>query len=161
MLAYNPTVEVDATPISQVQEPVAEMPKVEPEKNLAESQMADFATPIEDLMQPGPGEMMQNEIMGPPLKPRGSAPSFPDEEKPSKKTKSTKNPFGMTDEQLSAAVAGVAAVIAFSKPVQGKLSTLVPKFMGESGEVSMTGLAVTAIIAAIIFFFAKKFLNER
>lgn len=158
MMAYNPSVDVDATPISTV-ETVAETPKVEPEKNLDESQMADFATPIEDLMQPGPGEMMQNEIMGPPLKPRGSAPSSPDE--PSKKSKSSKNPFGLTDEQLSAAVAGIAAVIAFSKPVQGKLSTLVPKFMGESGEVSTTGLAVTAIIAAIIFFFAKKFLNER
>ena len=135
--------------------------KFEPEKNLDESQMADFSTPIEELM-PGPGQMMQNEVMGPPLSPmqqgnRVTARSGGDEGS----SKKGKNPGGLTDEQFAAALAGVAAVIAFSKPVQSKLSTMVPKFLGESGDVSMTGLFVTALIAAIIFYFAKKFLNER
>ena len=38
---------------------------------------------------------------------------------------------------------------------------MVPKFVGESGDVSLTGLAVTALIAAIVFYFLKKFLAEQ
>ena len=136
---------------------------VAPEKNLDESQMADFSTAIEDVM-PGPGRMMQDEVMGPPMGPsvmmQGNKPTPRDDGSSSKGGRS-KNPFGLTDDQFLAALAGVAGVIAFSKPVQGKLSTMVPKFLGESGEVSTTGLAVTALIAAIIFYFAKQFLKDR
>jgi hypothetical protein len=128
----------------------------EPEKNLDESQMAEFSSSIEEVM-PGPGQMMQDEVQGSPYE---QAP-------PQKQTKSkgssgsSKNPFGLTDEQWYAALAGVAAVIAYSKPVQGKLSTMVPKFLGENGEISMTGMAVTALIAAIVFYFARQFLSDR
>ena len=136
---------------------------VAPEKNLDESQMADFSTAIEDVM-PGPGRMMQDEVMGPPMGPsammqQGNKPT-PRADGGSKGGRS-KNPFGLSDDQFLAALAGVAGVIAFSKPVQGKLSTMVPKFLGESGEVSTTGLAVTALLAAIIFYFAKQFLKDR
>jgi hypothetical protein len=129
---------------------------VEPEKNLDESQMAEFSSSIEEVM-PGPGQMMQDEVQGSPYE---QAP-------PQKQTKSkgssgsSKNPFGLTDEQWYAALAGVAAVIAYSKPVQGKLGTMVPKFLGENGEISMTGMAVTALIAAVIFYFARQFLSDR
>ena len=54
---------------------------------------------------------------------------------------------------------GIAAVIAFSKPVQSKLSTMIPKFM-EDGGLSLTGMAATALVAAIVFYFARKFLTE-
>jgi hypothetical protein len=132
---------------------------IEPEKNLEESQMADFSTSIDEIM-PGPGQMMQNEVMGPPLSPmQGNRPTprgGDDSEK-----KSSKNPFSLTDEQFTAALAGVAAVLAFSKPVQGKLSTMVPKFLGESGETTTTGLIATALVAAIIFYFVKKFIKDR
>jgi len=173
MQTYDPNVDSMSTPIP-VNEELARQAlerdekktvptgllKFEPEKNLDESQMADFSTPIEELM-PGPGQMMQDEVMGPPMgpmqqgnrvTPRGG------DDAPSKKSK---NPGGLTDEQFAAALAGIAAIVAFSKPVQGKLRTMVPKFLGESGEVSMTGLFVTALVAAILFYFAKKFLNER
>jgi len=135
---------------------------IEPEKNLGESQMADFSTSIDEIM-PGPGQMMQNEVMGPPLSPmkqghrltsRGGGDDDGDK-------KSSKNPFGLTDEQFAAAIAGVAAVLAFSRPVQGKLSTMVPKFLGESGETTTTGLIATALVAAIIFYFIKKFVKDR
>lgn len=108
---------------------------------------------------PGPGRMLQDEVMGPPMAPmtQGNRPT-PRETKSSSKSK---NPFGLTDDQFMAALAGIAGVIAFSKPVQGKLSTMVPKFLGESGDVSATGLAVTALLAAIIFYFAKRFLNDK
>jgi hypothetical protein len=128
----------------------------QPEKNLDESQMAEFSSSIEEVM-PGPGQMMQDEVQGSPYE---QAP--PQKQAKSKGSSgSSKNPFGLTDEQYYAALAGVAAVIAYSKPVQGKLSTMVPKFLGENGEMSMTGMAVTALIAAIVFYFARQFLSDR
>ena len=176
MQSYDPSMDSMSTPIDglPVNEELARQalerdPKntvptgllnIEPEKNLEESQMADFSTSIDEIM-PGPGQMMQNEVMGPPLSPmqQGNRPTprgGDDGEK-----KSSKNPFGLTDEQFVAAIAGVAAVLAFSKPVQDKLSTMVPKFLGESGETTTTGLIVTALVAAIIFYFAKKFIKDR
>lgn len=135
---------------------------VMPEKNLDQSQMADFSTAIEDVM-PGPGRMLQDEVMGPPMGPsammQGNKPT-PRESGESNGARS-KNPFGLSDDQFMAALAGIAGLVAFSKPVQGKLSTMVPKFLGESGEVSTTGLAVSALIAAIIFYFAKQFIKDR
>jgi hypothetical protein len=38
---------------------------------------------------------------------------------------------------------------------------MVPKFLGENGEMSMTGMAVTALIAAVIFYFARQFLGDK
>lgn len=124
-----------------------------PEKDVDESQMADFSTSLEELM-PGPNQMIQNEMMGPPQQ-------APMVERPSKSKKTSANPFGLTDDQFQAAIAGVAAVIAFSKPVQSRLRTMVPKFVAESGEVSLTGLVVTALIAAILYYFAKKYMVEK
>jgi hypothetical protein len=130
--------------------------KFAPEKNVDESQMADFSTPIEEVMQ-GPGGMIQDEVMGPPMPTQGN-------KKTARKTESkgsSKNPFGMTDEQFTAAIAGLAAVIAFSKPVQGKLDSMIPKFTGEGGDLSLTGMVVSALVAAIVFYFAKQFLAEK
>lgn len=126
------------------------------EKNLDESQMAEFSSAIDEVM-PGPGRMMQDEIQGSPYE------QMPPQKKASTKTPKGdgKNPFGLTDEQYYAALAGVAAIIAFSKPVQGKLSTMVPKFLAEGGELSLTGMAVSALVAAIVFYFARQFLTEK
>jgi hypothetical protein len=126
------------------------------EKKVDESQMADFSTPIE--------EVMQNEVMGPPTMMGPSAAIQRRQEDPqerSSKKAASANPFGLTDEQFQAALAGVASVIAFSKPVQTRLRTMVPKFVGESGDVSLTGLAVTALIAAIVFYIIKKYVVDR
>ena len=105
----------------------------------------------------GPGQMMQDEMMGPAMPVQGNKKVA----RSSSEKKSSKNPFGMTDEQFMAAIAGLAAVIAFSKPVQGKLTEMVPKFVGESGDLSLTGMAVSALVAAIVFYFAKQFLAEK
>jgi|688.fasta_scaffold59937_1 hypothetical protein len=170
MQSYDPSVSDLATPMPMSMSPpttgqnedkravptglIREAPQ--PEKNLDESQMAEFSSSIEEVM-PGPGQMMQDEVQGSPYE---QAP--PQKQSKSKGSAgSSKNPFGLTDEQWYAALAGVAAVIAYSKPVQGKLSTMVPKFLGENGEISMTGMAVTALIAAVIFYFARQFLSDR
>ena len=135
---------------------------LKPEKKVDESQMADFSTPIEDVMA-GPGQMLQNEMMGSPYAPPQQAPSASrkrsGDDEP--KSKGSKNPFGLTDEQFQAALAGVAAIVAFSKPVQSRLRTMVPKFVGESGDVSLTGLVVTALVAAIVFYIIKKFIVDK
>ncbi len=169
MLSYDPNVIDLATPIP-VAEAAVEQPKTDnkrtvptgliresaPEKNLDESQMAEFSSAIDEVM-PGPGQMIQDEVQGSPYE---QAPPQKKANAPSAKG-SSKNPFGLTDEQYYAALAGVAAVIAFSKPVQGKLSTMVPKFMSEQGGLSLTGMAVSALVAAIVFYFARQFLTER
>lgn len=122
--------------------------KPEPEKNLDESQMAEFSTAIEEVM-PGPGQMLQDEVMAPMKKSSGES-----------RRGQSKNPMGLTDEQYHAVLAGVAAVIAFSKPVQGKLGSMVPKFEVD-GDLSLTGMVVSALVAAILFYFAKQFLVEK
>jgi len=67
----------------------------------------------------------------------------------------SKNPLNLTDDQLVALIAGAAAALAVSKPVQDKLVTSVPKFLNEQGSRSMVGLASTGLVAAIVFYFAK------
>jgi hypothetical protein len=131
-------------------------PPEELKKNLGSSQMAEFSTAIEEVM-PGPGQMMQDEMMGPSMPVSGNR-------KTARKSESkgaSKNPFGLTDEQYYAVLAGVAAVVAFSKPVQGKLSSMVPKFTGDGGDLSLTGMIVSALVAAVVFYFARQFLVDR
>jgi hypothetical protein len=159
METYDPNNE--STPITVVEEVKEDEKKsvptglLRPEKKVDEDQMADFSSPIEEVM-PGPGQMMQNEVMGPP------PPIIPGPSPRAAKKKSTStNPFGLTDDQYIALIAGVSAVVAFSEPIQGKLSSMVPKFLGESGKHTTTGLIVTALVAAIIFYFAKKFIKDR
>ena len=131
-----------------------------PEKNVDESQMAEFATPIDEIM-PGPGQMIQDEVMGPPSLPMSGNKKTSRTSKESSK-ESSKNPFGLTDEQYYAALAGIAAVVAFSKPVQSRLSTTVPKFLAEgSQDLSLTGMLVSALVAAIIFYFARQTLTDK
>ena len=163
MNSYDPNgADTMSTPIEDVtqkpQGPPTGLLKFEPEKNVDESQMADFSTPIEEVMQ-GPGGMIQDEVMGPPMPTQGNKKTS--RGNPDKGSRSSKNPFGLTDEQFTAAIAGLAAVIAFSKPVQGKLGSMVPKFTVDSGDLSLTGMVVSALVAAIVFYFAKQFLAEK
>ena len=187
MLTYDPSVDTMSSPIPQSTEmsvdeelaraalnrdanaetkmvPTGLLKNFQAEKNVDESQMADFSTPIEDVMA-GPGQMLQNEMMGSPYAQPQQAPSAA-----RKRTgddgsdaggRGSKNPFGLTDEQFQAVLAGVAAIVAFSKPVQSRMRTMVPKFVGESGDISLTGMVVTALVAAVVFYFAKKFIADK
>jgi hypothetical protein len=165
MNSYDPNgADAMSTPIEDVttqtpQGPPTGLLKFAQEKNVDESQMADFSSPIEEVMQ-GPGGMIQDEVMGPPMPTHGNK-KTPRGNSDKSSRGSSKNPFGMTDEQFTAAIAGLAAVIAFSKPVQGKLGSMVPKFNGDSGDLSLTGMVVSALVAAIVFYFAKQFLADK
>ena len=72
------------------------------------------------------------------------------------KSPKTKNPFGLTDDQLYAALAGIAAVVGFSKPVQSKLSSFIPKFQLNSGDLSLTGMIASALVVAAVYFMLKR-----
>lgn len=150
METYDPN-DVGGTSTLIQENPEAKVPTglLRPEKKVDESQhddMADFSTPIDEVM-PGPNMMMQDSMMAP-------APTA------NKKAARGGNPFGLTDEQFQAALAGIAGVIAFSKPVQTRLGTMVPS-MFSGIDLTTTGMALTAFIAAAIFFLAQRFLKDR
>lgn len=149
---------------SQPQQPPP--PKVY-EKNIPKHQTTMDSTPIADIMQDGPGMMdpqdprahqyMQSMMPPPPMS--ASAMGPPQQQKPQVATAS-KNPLNLSDEQMRALVAGVCAIIAFSAPIQDKLSTTIPQFLTEAGSRSTTGLIATGLIAALVFYFAQRFLNK-
>ena len=116
------------------------------------------STPINDLMMEPPMMMDEPRMQG--MMPQMTAPhpqgayAMPQQEvKPA-----SKNPLNLTDDQMIAIVAGVAAAIAVSKPVQDKLVTSVPRFLNEQGARSMVGLASTGLVAAIVFYIVKDYI---
>ena len=54
-------------------------------------------------------------------------------------------------------MAAAAAALAFSGPVQEKLGSMIPNFLTEAGDRSMTGLFVTVLIVAVAFYFGQRF----
>jgi hypothetical protein len=99
----------------------------EPEKNVSQSKQTMDSTPINDIMMEPP--MMTEEPRMQGMMPQMTAPqpqgayAMPQQEaKPE-----SKNPFNLTDDQLIALVAGAAAALAVSKPVQDKLVTSIPQ----------------------------------
>ena len=142
-------------------QPPAAPPKV-PEKNIPKQQTKMDSTPIADIMQDSMDAQdpraqfmnMSNNYMPPsPMMAPGASPQ-------AKSKKESGNPLNLTDEQMSALISGVCAIIAFSGPIQDKLSTTVPQFLSEGGSRSTTGLVVSGLLAAIIFFFAQRFMNK-
>jgi hypothetical protein len=133
------------------------------EKNIPKQQTTMDSTPIADIMQdsmdsqdPRAQQYMQN-MMPPPMSAAAMGP--PQQQKP-QVAAASKNPLNLSDEQMRALVAGVCAIIAFSAPIQDKLSTTIPQFLTEAGSRSTTGLIATGLIAALIFYFAQRFLNK-
>jgi len=122
----------------------------------------DFSTPISDIVPSADFDMGPSMGGGPyknPQNNRVAALSLDNASAGPASPSSSKNPFGLTDDQLNAALAGIAAVAAFSKPVQNKLADLIPKFMSDAGDLSATGMLATAFIAAVIFFMVHKFVK--
>jgi len=146
---------------------------VQQEKNLTQQQtgMMD-STPISDLMMEEPGFMDQPQQPMLQQQPRmqslqmqaptqgGQMMMMPQQQEQAVKPES-KNFMNLTDDQLIALVAGVAASIAISKPVQDKLVTSVPNFLDNAGSRSMIGLAATGAVAAVVFYMAKSYVISR
>lgn len=134
-----------------------------PEKNISKPKGMD-STPISDIM---PGEDMLGPAGGGP-DPRfmmAQQPMYSQQQQPipqgyqqqQQPAVSSKNPMNLTDEQVEALLAGVVALLAFSGFAQEKLSTMIPKFLNESGKQSTIGMLVTVLLAAALFYFGKRF----
>jgi hypothetical protein len=124
----------------------------------------DFSTPIADIVPSAELDNYGPSSMGGPYKnPQNQkvvALSLDNATGGGDKT-APKNPFGLTDEQLNAVIAGLAATVAFSKPVQNKLADLIPKFMSDTGDLSATGMLATAFFAAVVFYVVTKFMKPQ
>ena len=132
----------------------------EVEKNPPQIEM-DFSTPIADVVPSATFSQEDSPLQGPyksPTTQRVTALSA--DNLTSGVSADKKNPFGLTDEQLQAAIAGLAAVIAFSKPVQDKLADLVPKFLSEAGNLTTTGMVVSALVAAVAYYIIFKLAKQ-
>ena len=140
-------------PVSQEMPPQKKLP----EKNIVKQHTTMDSTPISDIMD-GP-DMMQDPRMMQQMMPPMAQQTV--QAQGTGGDKKTPNPFNLTDLQMESIVAGVCAIIAFSKPVQEKLATTVPQFLADGGDVSNVGLIVTGLIAALIFYLIQKFMNKR
>jgi hypothetical protein len=133
---------------------------MEQEKNVSQNKQTMDSTPISDIMMEPP--MMADEPRMQGMMPQMTAPNpqggYAPMQQQEKKEPESKNPLNLTDDQLIALIAGVAAAVAVSKPVQDKLVTSVPKFLNEQGARSMVGLASTGAVAAIVFYLTKNYI---
>ena len=134
---------------SVIPQGLLETPLNPPEKNVGESQMAEFSTSLDEIVPPGAQMQMQNMVMGqvPP-------PSAPIQQQQQQQVHHGKIPFNLSPEQYMAALAGLAAVVAGSKQVQERIGSFFPNI--EEG--SMTGMLITALVAALVFDAAQKVL---
>jgi hypothetical protein len=132
---------------------------VNTEKNINSNKETMDSTPIHDIMMEPP--MMTDEPRMQGMMPQMTAPQpqggYMVAEPQAKKPES-KNPLNLTDDQMIALVAGAAAALAVSKPVQDKLVTSIPKFLNEQGSRSMVGLASTGLVAAVAFYIVKDYI---
>jgi hypothetical protein len=121
----------------------------EPEKNMPKIQMDSSS--INDVMGAEWETASMNAPMGPP-------PTMPANmmAPPQQQTQAMKkaNPMNLTDEQMEALLAGLVATIAFSRPVQDKLGSMIPQVAAEPG--SATSMVTMGLVATIIFYFGKR-----
>lgn len=139
------------------------VPPSNPEKNTLselENTMASLSTPIEEVLDTPMGLMQpQVGLQQPEMIDARTVQTHP--ARPAAAASSGSNPLNLNDDQLQAAIAGVAAVAAFSKIVQSKLGELMPTAFEMDGCLSTTGMALTAFIAAVIFYLLKNFVVKR
>lgn len=109
------------------------------------------STPINDVMS-GPADWETQSQMGAPPPQQFMMNQQPQVAPPPAAPKA--NPLNLTDEQMTALIVGVAAALASSKMVQEKLASMIPQV--GSDPHGMIALGVTGLVAAVIFYFAKR-----
>ena len=133
-----------------------------PEKNILQSKETMDSTPIADIMgQPQDSldapmmamdpRVVQQQMMAQP--PSMVSQTAGNEGSDSKK----RNPLDLTDDQMQALIVAACCSAAVSKPVQDKLATTIPQFVNAQGNRSFVGLASTGLVAAILFYFARRY----
>ena len=137
-------------------------PPSNPEKNTLSEVEMNLSTPIEEVLDTPMGMMNpQVGLQQPNMIDARSVQEHPARPAEAVAATQSKNPLNLNDDQLLSLLAGVAAVAAFSKTVQGKLSEFMPTAFGMDGHLSTTGLALTAFIAAVIFYVLKNFVVKK
>jgi len=128
------------------------------EKNVGEHKDTMDSTPISDIMGQSQ-DMLEPPMMAMDPRMMQQAPPQQMVSAPAAKEVSAKkaNPMNLTDEQMQALIVAVCTAAAISKPVQEKLAGTVPKFLNAQGNRSMVGLASTGLVAALLFYFAKRY----
>lgn len=116
------------------------------EKNVDTPQEMEFSTPISDVIDhPVISQAIAQQ--------QESAPA----QKVSKGS-SKQYPFNLKKDQVEALIAGLAGVIGFSDVIQNKVIDMIPQALNESGKLTLTGLGITALIVAVIFYFLRQFI---
>jgi hypothetical protein len=119
----------------------------------------EFSTPIQDVMGAEFDEVMPEKAERPGVENYMRRPEINKESAPKPKeevvTKKT-NPMGLTDDQYQAVIAGVAAVVAFSEPVHGKVMQMLPQAFID-GKTTPMGYIVMIALAAVIYILIKRF----
>jgi hypothetical protein len=130
------------------------------EKNVSQNKQTMDSTPINDIMMDPPMMMDEPRMQG--MMPQMTAPqpqgAYMAPQVQQQAAPASKNPLNLTDDQMIALVAGAAAALAVSKPVQDKLATSIPRFINETGGRSMIGLASTGLVAALAFYVVKDYI---
>lgn len=124
---------------------------IQPKKNVEKEQDMEFSSSIQDVMT-SPIDM-------PPVPTTSEAVYTSAETK--KSGSNSGYPLNMTKEQVESLLAGVAAVIGVSGAVQEKLGDMIPNFFNDMGKLSPTGMAVTVLVVAIVFYFLRQVVVKR
>ena len=125
-----------------------------PEKNVSEHKDTMDSTPISDIMGHAQ-EPLEPPMMA--MDPRMMQAAPPTVGTADKAAVEKKNPMNLTDDQMQALIVAACTAAAISKPVQEKLAGTIPQFLNAQGNRSMVGLASTGLVAAILFYFARKY----
>ena len=143
-LEYNskPPQTMDSTPIADIMS----MNEVQPGGEDPRAAMMASQQQQPQMMMAQPPQMMMPVAAAAPAQPLAAV---------------SKYPMNLTDEQVEALFVGLVAAIAFSKPLQEKMATMIPKFVTENGTRSMTGLAATGAVAAGLFYFGRRAVLKR
>lgn len=135
-----------ATFIEQAPEPEPE-PQIE--KNNIGTDKMEFSSSINDVMSApidAPPQQTNTDDIFVPTK---------------SSNKSSGYPLNLTKAQFESLVAGVSAMIAVSGPVQDKLGDIVPSFFSDLGKITTTGLLITGLVTAVLFYFIRQFMIGR
>ena len=128
---------------------------IQHEKNVSEHKETMDSTSINDIMMEPPVMNEEPRMQG--AMPHMTAPNPQGAYQVQAEKPASKNPLNLTDDQLTALVAGVCAAVSVSKPIQDRLATSIPKFLNEQGGRSLVGLASTGAVAAVVFFMVKDY----
>lgn len=133
--------------------------KPEEEKNVDNKVNSMDSTPISELEMHDPNaQMMMAPPQAIPSQMMMAPPPMQQVQAQAPPVMQSKYPGNLTEEQIESLLVAAVAIISFSKPIQERLAGMIPNFMDGEGSKTMTGMVVTGILAAILFYFIRRFI---